>query len=227
MHPAFCPAPPLILETGSNPVASLIFIHGLGTSGRAFRPLCEQIAVRLARPVRIVLPHAPPRPVSVYDSQVAPAWFDLLDADFLAREDEAGLTTASGYLAELIDGEIARGILPETIMLGGFSQGGALVLLTGLSSRYRLGGIVALSGWLPLADGFIGDRSGGARTTPVFLGHGERDRITPVAMAEAARDRMVAWGHPVELRTYPIGHAINQTEIRDVGDWLATKVGVP
>ena len=40
------------------------------------------------------------------------------------------------------------------IILGGFSQGGALAIYTGLTSQYKLAGIVGLSCWLPLHKGF-------------------------------------------------------------------------
>lgn len=41
-------------------------------------------------------------------------------------------------------------ILPSRIIIGGFSQGAALSLLTSLTSERKLGGAIALSGWLPL-----------------------------------------------------------------------------
>lgn len=40
------------------------------------------------------------------------------------------------------------------IILGGFSQGGAMSLLTGLTNERKLGGIAVLSGWLPLRKTF-------------------------------------------------------------------------
>lgn len=225
MHPLSpCSALPLVVETGSRPTVTLIVLHGLGTSGEAFRPVAETIATQMAEPVRFILPTASPRPISLYSGQVASAWFDLLDTNFIAREDEPGLKMAADYVDGLIDAEIARGIAPARIVLGGFSQGGALSLLTGLRSAHRLGGIIALSGWLPLADGLASERSAKAHDKPVFLGHGKLDQITPVDMAETARDRLTDWGCRVDLRTYSIGHTIDRTELRDVGDWLAREL---
>jgi lysophospholipase I len=57
--------------------------------------------------------------------------------------------TAS-QIDELITAEVDQGIDPSRIVLGGFSQGGAMSLLTGLTTKHKLGGIVVLSGWLPL-----------------------------------------------------------------------------
>lgn len=59
------------------------------------------------------------------------------------------LETVSSLNA-LIGEEIDEGIPANRIVLGGFSQGGAMSLLTGLTSERKLGGVVCLSGWLPL-----------------------------------------------------------------------------
>jgi predicted esterase len=40
------------------------------------------------------------------------------------------------------------------IVLGGFSQGGALALYSGLTGKYKLAGIIGLSCWLPLHKSF-------------------------------------------------------------------------
>lgn len=53
---------------------------------------------------------------------------------------------------ELITKEIDDGLEPSRIVLGGFSQGGAMTLLTGLTTERKLGGLIVLSGYLPLAD---------------------------------------------------------------------------
>jgi predicted esterase len=46
--------------------------------------------------------------------------------------------------------EQKHGIKPERICIGGFSQGGAVALHAGLTSGKKLGGIIALSSWIPL-----------------------------------------------------------------------------
>lgn len=220
--PPFQTAPPLIVESGKSPRTTVIFMHGLGTNGGHFEPVAEQIGRRLTQPVRFVLPHAPTRRVSLYDQTVS-AWFDLLDPDFLTAVDEAGLRSAVGYVAGLVECEIGNGVHPGSIMLAGFSQGGVTALLTGLLSPHRLGGAIALSGWLPLAARLRAERSEASRGLPIFLGHGDRDPITPIDMAAAAHRHLSAWGHPVSLHVYPIGHTISPTELCEAGDWLGER----
>jgi lysophospholipase-1 len=72
------------------------------------------------------------------------------DDNFNPDEDEAGMLRSSRQINELISAEIDAGMNPNRIVLGGFSQGGAMSLLTGLTSERKLGGIVVLSAWLPL-----------------------------------------------------------------------------
>ena len=57
-------------------------------------------------------------------------------------------------LNQLITAEVDSGIPSERVILGGFSQGAAMSLLTGLTTERKLGGVVVLSGWLPLKDKF-------------------------------------------------------------------------
>lgn len=53
-------------------------------------------------------------------------------------------------LNQLVTAEVDAGIPANRIVLGGFSQGGAMSLLTGLTAERRLAGLAILSGWLPL-----------------------------------------------------------------------------
>lgn len=55
-------------------------------------------------------------------------------------------------LNQIISAEVDSGIPAERIILGGFSQGGAMSLLTGLTTERRLGGVAVMSGWLPLKE---------------------------------------------------------------------------
>lgn len=61
------------------------------------------------------------------------------------------MTKTATSLRQLIADEIKQGIPSERIVLGGFSQGGAMTLLTSLTSETKFGGLVVLSAWLPLA----------------------------------------------------------------------------
>lgn len=78
--------------------------------------------------------------------------FDIASFGLKDKEDEAGMLKTVKSLTQLIDTEVASGVDPNRIILGGFSQGAAMSLLTGLTMEHRLAGIVALSGWVALRD---------------------------------------------------------------------------
>uniref|UniRef100_A0A8D2QJI3 palmitoyl-protein hydrolase n=1 Tax=Zonotrichia albicollis TaxID=44394 RepID=A0A8D2QJI3_ZONAL len=85
---------------------------------------------------------------------VMPSWFDLMGLTPDAPEDEAGIKKAAENIKAIIEHEMKNGIPPNRIILGGFSQGGALSLYTALTCQHQLAGIVALSCWLPLHKAF-------------------------------------------------------------------------
>jgi len=76
--------------------------------------------------------------------------FDLLSLDSSGPEDEEGIRKAANMVHSLIAEEVAAGISTKRIILGGFSQGGALAMYSGLTFPEPLAGIIALSAWLPL-----------------------------------------------------------------------------
>jgi predicted esterase len=88
------------------------------------------------------------------------------------------------YVCGLVDEEVERGLDLKRIIVGGFNQGCAIVLVAGLARRYKgqLGGVMGLSGYLPKGKKIRGEREsyvkGGMK---VFLGHGTKDMLVPVS----------------------------------------------
>ncbi len=210
-------------ETGPDPTATVIILHGLGADGNDFVPFTSELNLAAIGPVRFVFPHAPTRPVTINGGYVMRAWYDILGVDLVKREDERGLRESQAQLAALIDREIARGMPANRIVLGGFSQGCAMTLQTGLRYPQRLGGLLGMSGYLPLADALDAERSDANRLVPVFMAHGQFDDIIPIARATRSRDILHALGYDVTWHDYPMPHSVVMEEIADIGRWL-TKV---
>ena len=141
----------LELQTGPQPTASIVVLHGLGADGNDFVPIAQELDLSAVGAVRFVFPHAPVRPVTLNGGMPMRAWYDILGADLARREDEPGLRQSITEVQALLDREVTRGIAPERTVLMGFSQGCAMALLTGLRAPQRLAGLVGLSGYLPLA----------------------------------------------------------------------------
>lgn len=131
-----------------------------------------------------------------------PRWFDITSFDFeKATEDRAEIMTAARMVDELIQREVDAGVPPERVVIGGFSQGAALALLAGLASRpkdgaaggkegWKLGGLVILSGWLPLQSSFQQLLSSRAAQMPIFWGHGTDDNMVRHKVADIATKKL-------------------------------------
>ncbi len=208
------------VETAAHPTATVLLMHGLGADGADFVPIAEQLELSAVGPVRFLFPNAPVMPVTINGGYSMPAWYDILGADLTQREDEAGLRKTQASINALIAAETARGIPASRIVIAGFSQGCAMALMTGLRYPERLAGIIGLSGYLPLAGKLAAERSAANQGLPVFLGHGRRDGVVPLAAATATCDALTTLGYPVDWHEYAMEHSVCMEEITDMNRWL-------
>ena len=207
-------------QSGDNPLATIVMLHGLGADGRDFVPMAEQLDLSSIGPVRFLFPCAPHLPVTINGGYRMPAWYDILGADLVNRQDEAGLRQSLASIEALIAHEKSRGIPASRIVLAGFSQGCAMALMTGLRHGQRLGGIAGLSGYLPLADKTAAERSLANQDVPIFLAHGRHDDVVAPVRALASRDALTALGYRLEWHEYPMGHSVCPQEVADLQQWL-------
>ncbi|MES2226851.1 MAG: carboxylesterase [Pseudomonadota bacterium] len=219
------------IETAPNPTASVIILHGLGADGNDFVPVAHELDLSSIGPVRFVFPHGPMRPVTLNGGYVMRAWYDILGAELgpggERREDEAGLRASQALVEGLIAKERARGVPASRIVLAGFSQGCAMILVTGLRHGERLAGLLGMSGYLPLAAKTAAERSAANAGVPIFQAHGTGDPMIPIARALQSRDALVALGHPVEWHAYPMPHSVCPQEIADMNRWLLRVLAAP
>ena len=209
----------LEIETGPSPRAAVIWLHGLGADGHDFEPIVPELGLPAAPALRFVFPHAPHQSVTINGGAVMRAWYDVTGD---GRQDAAGIRASQVRVEALVARQRARGIAARSIVLAGFSQGGALALQTGLRHPERLAGIVALSAYLPLPDTLALEASEANRDVPIFMAHGTQDPLIPLSWATRSRDHLVALGYAVEWREYPMPHSVCAEEIADVGRWLRT-----
>ena len=207
-------------QTGENPVATVLILHGLGADGRDFLPVAEQLDLSSVGPVRFIFPNAPVMPVTINGGYEMPAWYDILGADLTQRQDEAGLRHSQLVIDALIEREKSRGVASHRIVLAGFSQGCAMTLMTGLRHPDRLAGLLCMSGYLPLADKTAAERSPANQDVPIFMAHGTRDPVVLLPRATASREHLQSLGYEVQWHEYAMEHSLCQEEIQDIEDWL-------
>ena len=210
-------------ETGPNPSASVIWLHGLGADGNDFMPIVAELALP-ARAIRFVFPNAPQMPVTINGGMVMPAWYDISDTA-IRREDERGVRASQAAIEALIVREVSRGSPVGNVVLAGFSQGGAIALQTALRHPERLAGVMALSTYVPLADVLAAEASPANRDVPILMAHGTQDPVITLARAEQSRSLLQGLGYRVEWRTYAMAHVVCPQEIADIGRWLTKVLG--
>jgi phospholipase/carboxylesterase len=208
------------IETGRKPTGAVIWLHGLGADGHDFAPIVPQLVGPDERPLRFVFPHAPVRPVTINGGMSMRAWYDILGFDRGIPQDTAGIRASAAEAAELISRENQRGIPTNRIVLGGFSQGGAISLFAGPRYPEKLAGIMGLSCYLLLEDLLPAERTRVNYQTPIFLAHGTQDPVVDVRRGTEARQLLEAGGYPVEWHAYPMPHSVCPQEIEDIAAWL-------
>ncbi|XP_077852724.1 acyl-protein thioesterase 2 isoform X1 [Macaca mulatta] len=184
--------------------AAVIFLHGLGDTGHSWADALSTI--RLPH-VKYICPHA----------------FDLMGLSPDAPEDEAGIKKAAENIKALIEHEMKNGIPANRIVLGGFSQGGALSLYTALTCPHPLAGIVALSCWLPLHRAFPQAANGSAKDLAILQCHGELDPMVPVRFGALTAEKLRSVVTParVQFKTYPgVMHSSCPQEMAAVKEFL-------
>jgi phospholipase/carboxylesterase len=207
-------------ESGPNPTATILILHGLGADGNDFVPIAQELDLTSVGPVRFVFPHAPVMPVTINGGYRMRAWYDILGTEDQGVQDEAGLRRSRELVEALIAREKEQGIPANRIVIAGFSQGCAMALLTGLRHAEPLAGIVGMSGYLPLAEVTKAERSEANRKTPIFLAHGTHDHVIELHRAEKSRDLLQELGYEVEWHEYLMAHSVNPQEIEELNAGL-------
>ncbi len=213
---------PIILQTGKQAQHSIIWLHGLGADGQDFVPIADELELPVA--VRYIFPHAPLRPVTINGGFVMRAWYDIAGQNINAQQDAAGIRASQALVEALIAQEAAHGIARHNIFLAGFSQGGAIALHTAMRQTAPLGGVLALSTYLPLAETAARELLQQSKATPVFMAHGRSDPVVPYALGVASRDALLEFGYMVEWHEYPMQHSVCEEELRDIAIWLTQKI---
>ena len=211
----------------ADPVATSIWLHGLGADGNDFVPLVPELGIPESFPLRFVFPHAPMRSVTINAGMVMRAWYDILALEGPNNIELNHLFDSADALEALIHNEMDRGMPSERILLAGFSQGGAVALHTGLRYDRKLAGILALSCYLPTADTLAEELSDVNRAIPLMMAHGIMDPLIPVARSIRTRQELTRLGYQVKWHEYNMQHAVCPEEIQEIRSWLLQTLDGP
>lgn len=206
--------------------ACVIWLHGLGDSGAGFAPIVPELRLPQNHTVRFIFPHAPEQPVTINQGYVMRSWYDIKSMDLHNRADMAGVLESEVRVKGLIKEQIDSGIAASNIILAGFSQGGVMSLFTGLRYPEKLAGIMALSCYLPNAEGLPEQLSAANSTTDILQHHGDNDDVVSIQAGKMANKLLKASNYSVKWQTYPMAHSVHPTQIRDIATWLSERLNL-
>lgn len=208
-----------IKEPAGKAEACVIWLHGLGADASDMQGLVNQFpGSPLA--LRHVFLDAPIRPVTLNNGIPMRAWYDITGLTLSAREDKSGISQSENLIRRVIEKQLQNGLTADKIFLAGFSQGGAMALYTALNLDSQLGGVLALSAYLPLSQDCQPHLN---KTTAFFIAACKSDPVVLPAWTQHARDWVKNAGYTnLVWHEYPGGHSICIEEIRDINEWFTT-----
>ncbi|GGL74850.1 phospholipase [Wenxinia marina] len=161
---------PLSGETRS----AVIFLHGYGANGADLLGLADPLAEFM--PDTLFL--APDAPEACAGAPFGFQWFPIPWIDGSSEEESrAGAVRAAEDLNAFLDGVMVdEDLLPEQVMLFGFSQGTMMALHVAPRREDPVAGVVAFSGRL-LEPELLADEV--VSRPPVLLVHGDQDEVVP------------------------------------------------
>lgn len=201
----------------------VLWLHGLGDTGDGWRHLPREL--RLSGDFKFIFPDAPVQPVSCNGGFKMTSWMDLdeIPVSLGIRDDEVGLASSTKIVHDIIKKEMADNGTPSTdIVIGGFSQGGAMALLAGFTFPQKLAGVVCFSGWPALQDKLVErTKAAGNADTPAFVAHGTADEVVLPECGAKAAELLKQSGVPVTFKTYErMGHSSCSAQMAELKDWL-------
>lgn len=212
----------IVVETKSECDAAIIWMHGLGADGSDFPPTIPYLKLPEELAVRFMFPNAKEQAVTINGGFVMRSWYDILSMGNGREINEAQLDVSIERISALITKQVESGIAPGRILLIGFSQGGAVAYETGLSYIAKLGGVAAMSTYLPRP---IEDINTAAESTmPILSIHGKQDDVVPLSLGENAVKQLQMKGYHPDWQTFSMAHEVSIESLMVLGRWITERL---
>ncbi|TDT40168.1 phospholipase/carboxylesterase [Halospina denitrificans] len=212
----------LEFHTRRSVEATTVWLHGQGADSEDLIPILKNLTGSRELGLRYLAPNAPMRRLRANGNRPGRAWYDMAASES-DEPDAESLNESHNRLTELLDTE-QQAMPTSRTLIGGFSQGGAMALHTGLQYPRQLAGIIVLSGEL-LDPETLSERIHTANAqTPILMIHGEEDELIPVEEARENRDTLRGLGLQVDWHELPLAHEISMDTVEIVDQWIQARL---
>lgn len=167
----------------------VVFLHGYGANGPDLLGLADPLAEHLPDTLFV----APDAPENVSGMPNGFQWFPIPWIDGSSEEESMrGMDSAVQDLNAFLDAlMVDEDVLPEQVVLFGFSQGTMMALHVAPRREDEVAGVVAFSGRL-LSPELLADEA--VVKPPVLLVHGDQDDVVPPQSLPEAAEALEAAG---------------------------------
>lgn len=204
----------------NSPKYSLIWLHGLGAFGEDFVPMIEELNTKSTDNIKFIFPDAPFKEITINDGMLMRAWFDIKNLEFEKEEDEEGIKDSQELIYQLIEHEKQQGVPAKNIILGGFSQGGAMALYAGLRYPEKLKAIISLSAYMPLLPSFEEEKNS-FNDMNIFIAHGMFDPVVPYMYGQKSFSTLKDMEYKnLEWTSLQIQHTVSEDELLAIGKFI-------
>lgn len=210
----------LVIRNAETPVATMIWLHGLGADATDLKPMIEMMEFDI--PIEFILPNAPIRNISINSGAKMRGWYNVEGMNTAAPSKE--ILESIDKVSDIIEAQISSGIKSNQIALAGFSQGGTIAIEVALRFPKRLAAIIGLSTYIDDHEHLAQRIELANIDTPILLAHGVYDPMIHISKAITARETLSQLGYQVDWLEYPIGHQICEDEVETVNNWIADKL---
>eukprot|EP01080_Neovahlkampfia_damariscottae_P004922 gene4922-8510_t len=221
-----CPLSLITIEARETQTATLIFLHGLGDNGKGWSSHFKTYLHKQYPFLKMIFPNADSQPVSINGGMKMPSWYDIKGLSINDEEDETGIRKSASIVHNLIAEEVRAGISSDRIIIGGFSQGGAIAFFSGLTCKHKLCGILTLSTYIPLKEKIIKELSDSNKETKILQCHGKVDPVVQFTWGYLSYQMIsqIRGEENIEFITYDgLGHSSSQQELIDIEKWIGKR----
>ncbi|VAV91750.1 Phospholipase/carboxylesterase family protein [hydrothermal vent metagenome] len=218
-----------VLQAGRKEPASgtlrsiVVFLHGYGANGADLLGLADVLGEHLPDTLFV----APDAPETIPGMPSGLQWFPIPWIDGSSEEEaERGLLAAADDLNAFLDAlMVDEDVLPEQVVLFGFSQGTMMALHVAPRREDEIAGVVAFSGRL-LSPELLKDEA--VSRPPILLIHGDADDVVPPqSLPEAAQALQEAgWTDVYAHIMKGTGHGIAPDGLQVALAFMSDKLGL-
>ncbi len=195
---------------------TLLLLHGHGSNEKDLFSYAKHFD-----PAMLVV--SPRAPITLQPNKYS--WYPLNRSQTGWNYDAEAMLASSDklldYISQLIND---KGVNPDKIYLGGFSQGAIMSLTTGLRYPDKIAGIISLSGEVYPEVMLMAAEPYKLKQTKLFVSHGTQDMVIPVQPIQATTKALKAAGVEISEHYFDIGHSINSVGFNELLKWLKIQI---